>query len=182
MALSSIMTQSLLAANTSRQIAHVQQGVKKQMDGHAGVLEAEIKLDGARGADTKKKQEELEETQKKAAELTATTVNTLATANEDLKKASKEDLEAQRAEKAAEKKKAEKAAEKKKAEKEAAEERIEKAKVSTSESGEVSDEGVAVSTEGTVLDGASIDIVSSGITVSTGSVSEPAGKNVDVKV
>lgn len=104
------------------------------------------------------------------------------TANEDMKKASKEDLEAQRAEKAAEKKKAEKAAEKKKAEKEAAEERIEKAKVSTSESGEVSDEGEAVSTEGTVLDGASIDIVSSGITVSTGSVSEPAGKNVDVKV
>ena len=182
MALSSIMTRSLLSANTSRQIAHVQHSVKKQMDGHAGVLEVEIKLDGARGADTKKKQEELEETQKKAAELAETTINTLTTANEDLKKASKEDLEAQRAEKAAEKKKAEKAAEKKKAEKEAAEERIDKAKASTSESGEVSDEAEAVSTEGTVLDGASIDIVSSGITVSTGSMSEPAGKNGDVKV
>ena len=106
----------------------------------------------------------------------------MTTANEDLKKASKEDLEAQRAEKAAEKKKAEKAAEKKKAEKEAAEERIEKAKVSTSESGEVSDEAASVSTEGTVLDGASIEVVSSGITVSTGVVSESAGKNVDVKV
>lgn len=57
-----------------------------------------------------------------------------------------------------------------------------KAKVSTSESGEVSDEAAAVSTEDTVLDGASVDIVSSGITVSTGSVSEPVGKNVDVKV
>ena len=32
------------------------------------------------------------------------------------------------------------------------------------------------------MDGASVDIVSSGITVSTGSVSEPAGNNVDVKV
>lgn len=173
MALSSIMTGALLSANTSRQIAHVQHATKKQMDGHAGVLDAEIKLDGARGGDTKKKQEELEETQKKAAELAETTINTLTTANEDLKKASKEDLEAQRAEKAAEKKKAEK---------EAAEERIEKAKASTSESGEVSDEGEAVSTEGTFLDGASIDVVSSGVTVSTGSPSELAGKNVDVKV
>lgn len=32
-----------------------------------------------------------------------------------------------------------------------------------------------------VLDGASVDIVSSGITVSSGSVAEPAGNNVDVK-
>lgn len=181
MALSSIMTQSLLSANTSRQIAHVQHSAKTQMDGHAGVLDAEIKLDGARGGDTKKKQEELEETKKKASALEETTINTLTTANDDLKKAAKEDQEAQRAEKAAEKKKAEKAAEKK-AEKEAAEERIEKAKVSTSESGKVSDEAASVSTEGTVLDGASIDVVSSGITVSTGTVSEPAGKNVDVKV
>ena len=163
MALSSIMTGALLSANTSRQIAHVQHATKKQMDGHAGVLDAEIKLDSARGGDVTKKKEELEETQKKAAELSEATINTLTTANEDLKKASKEDLEAQRAEKAAEKKKAEKAAEKKKAEKEAAEERIEKAKVSTSESSEVSDEAASVSTEGTVLDGASIDIVSSGI-------------------
>ena len=191
MALSSIMTGALLSANTSRQIAHVQHATKKQMDGHAGVLDAEIKLDGARGGDTKKKQEELDETRKKASALEETTINTLTTANEDLQKAAKEDQEAQRAEKAAEKKKAEKAAEKKKAEKasekkkaekEATEERIEKAKVSTSESGEVTDEAQAVSTEGTVLDGTSIDVVSSGITVSTGSVAEPEGKNVDVKV
>ena len=167
MALSSIMTGALLSAKDIVLGGH-----------HAvvgGVLDAEIKLDSARGGDVTKKKEELEETQKKSAELAETTINTLTTANEDLQKASKEDIETQRAEKAAEKKKAEKAAEKKKAEKEAAEERIEKAKVSTSESGEVSDEG-------TVLDGASIDIVSSGITVSTGSVSEPAGKKVDVKV
>ena len=65
MALSSIMTGALLSANTSRQIAHVQHATKKQMDGHAGVLEAEIKLDGGRGGDTKKKQEELDETKKK---------------------------------------------------------------------------------------------------------------------
>ena len=160
----------------------MQSAVKGRIDGQAGVLDAEIKLDSTRGGGVTKKKEELEETQKKAAELAETTINTLTTANEDLKKATKEDLEAQRAEKAAEKNKAENAAKKKTAEKDAAEERIEKAKVSTSESGEVSDETASVSTEGTVLDGASIDIVSSGITVSTGAVSEPEGKNVDVKV
>ena len=181
MAFTNIMTQSLLSANTSRQMAHVQKSVKTSMDGHAGVLDSEIKMDSARGQDVTKKKEELEELQKKASDLGEATVNTLSAANEDLKKAAKEDQEAQRAEKAAEKKKAEKAAEKKKAEKEAAEERIEKAKVSTSESGEASTEATAVSTEGTVLDGSSIDIVSSGITVSTGSVAESAGKNVDVK-
>ena len=101
MALSSIMTGALLSANTSRQMAHVQSAVKSRMDGHAGVLDSEIKLDSARGGDTKKKQEELDELQKKASELAETTINTLTTANEDLKKAAKEDQEVQRAEKAA---------------------------------------------------------------------------------
>ena len=49
MALSNIMTGALLSADTSRQIANVQHAVRKQMDGHAGVLDAEIKLDSARG-------------------------------------------------------------------------------------------------------------------------------------
>ena len=180
MALSSIMTQSLLSANTSRQIAHVQHAAKKEMDGHAGVLDAEIKLDGARGGDTKKKQEELEETQKKASELTEATVNTLSTANEDLKKAAKEDQEAQRAEKAAEKKKAEKAVEKKKTEKKAEEERIEKAKVSTSESDEVSDDGKVISTEGTSLNAPTINVVVDTITPNAGAP-KVIGGEVDVK-
>lgn len=180
MALSSIMTGALLSANTSRQIAHVQHATKKQMDGHAGVLDAEIKLDSARGGDVTKKKEELEETQKKAAELAETTINTLTTANEDLKKASKEDLEAQRAEKAAEKKKAEKAAEKKKAEKKAEEERIEKAKVSTSESGEVTDDDKVVSTERTSINATSIDVVVDTVTPSAGSP-KVIGGEVDVK-
>ena len=180
MALSSIMTQSLLSANTSRQITHVQHAAKKEMDGHAGVLDAEIKLDGARGGDTKKKQEELEETQKKASELTEATVNTLSTANEDLKKAAKEDQEAQRAEKAAEKKKAEKAVENKKAEKKAKEERIEKAKVSTSESDEVSDDRKVISTEGTSLNAPTINVVVDTITPNAGAP-KVIGGEVDVK-
>ena len=174
MALSSIMTGALLSANTSRQIAHVQSAVKSRMDGRAGVLDSEIKLDSSRGGDTKKKQEELDELQKKASELAETTINTLTTANEDLKKAAKEDQEVQRAEKAAEKKKAEK---------EAAEERIEKAaEASATETTEATEGVRIVTTEGTTSEHVSIDVVSEGALVSTGTVMEPAGKNVDVKV
>ncbi len=129
-----------------------------------------------------KKKEELEETQKKAAELSEATINTLTTANEDLKKASKEDLEAQRAEKTAEKKKAEKAAEKKKAEKEAAEERIEKAAEANASETTGATEGVhVVATEGTSGEHVSIDVVSEGVTVNTGTLTVTTGNNVDVK-
>ncbi len=177
MALSGIMTTSLLSANNSMKIARVQQGAKNQMDGHAGVLDAEIKLDSARGGDVKKKQEELEETKKKASELEESTMNTLSAASDDLKKAAKDDLEARRAEKAEEKKKAEKAAEKKKA----TEERIEKiGEAATSETGEVSDGDHSVSIEGTQLEGARINVVVDGVTPSTG-VTGTIGVSVDEK-
>ena len=152
MAITNIMTQSLISANTSMQIARVQHGAKKEMDGHAGVLDAEIKQDEARGGDVKKKKEELEETKKKASELEASTMNTLTSTNEELKKAAKEDQEARRTEKAEEKKKAEKAAEKKKEE-----------------------------TEETVFDASTINVVVDGVTPSTGP-SDPVGENVDAKV
>lgn len=179
MAITNIMTQSLLSANTSMQIARVQHGAKKEMDGHAGVLDAEIKQDEARGGDVKKKKEELEETKKKASELEASTMNTLTSTNEDLKKAAKEDLEARRIEKAEEKKKAEKAAEKKKAEKKLAEERIEK--TSATETGEVSEGTESLSAEGTVFDASTINVVVDGVTPSTGPA-DPIGENVDAKV
>ena len=176
MAFTNIMTQSLLSANTSMKIARVQQGAKNQMDGHAGVLDAEIKLDSARGGDVKKKQEELEETKKKASEQETSTVNTLSTANENLKKAAKEDQEARRAEKAEEKKKAEKAAEKKKAEKKFTEERIEKiGDAAASETGKASDGDHSVSVEG-----GTINVVVDGVTPST-SVFETIGVSVDEK-
>lgn len=181
MAITNIMTQSLLSANTSMQIARVQHGAKKEMDGHAGVLDAEIKQDEARGGDVKKKKEELEETKKKASELEASTMNTLTSTNEDLKKAAKEDLEARRIEKAEQKKKAEKAAEKKKAEKKATEERIEKiGEAATSETGEVSDGDHSVSVDGVSVEGATINVVVDGVTPSTG-VTGTIGVSVDEK-
>ncbi len=172
MALSGIMTTSLLSASNSMKIARVQQGAKDRMDGHAGVLDAEIKLDSARGGDVKKKQEELEETKKKAAELEESTMNTLSAATDDLKKAAKGDLEARRAEKAEEKKKAEK---------KAAEERIEKiGEAATSETGEISDGDNSVSIEGASIEGATIDVVVDGVTPSAG-VTGTIGVAVDEK-
>ncbi|MCR5735541.1 MAG: hypothetical protein K6G22_13120 [Lachnospiraceae bacterium] len=181
MALSGIMTTSLLSASNTMKIARVQQVAKTQMDGHAGVLDAEIKLDSARGADVKKKQEELEETKKKASELEESTMNTLSAASDDLKKAAKDDLEVKRAEKAEEKKKAEKEAEKKKAEKKAAEERIEKiGKAAVSETGEASETDHSVSVEGASLGGSTINVVVDGVTPSTG-VTGTIGVSVDEK-
>ncbi len=97
MAVSSIMSQSLLSANNLGKIARVQQRARRQAVGHAGVLNAEIKLDGARGGDTKKKQEELEETNKRISSLEEKTMNTLTTAKENLKKSTKETQETQKA-------------------------------------------------------------------------------------
>lgn len=178
MSLSGIMTKSLLSANSSMQTARVQQSAKKQMDGRAGVLNAEINLDGARGGDTKKKQEALEETKKKASALEETAINTLNVANEDMKKAAKEDQEVQRAEKAAEKKKTEKAAEKKKAAKEAAEERIEKIAESTAI--ETVDAVQITSPDGKMQDSASVDVVVDSVTPSTVSA-ESIGAKLDIK-
>ena len=178
MALSSIMTGALLSANTSRQIAHVQHATKKQMDGHAGVLDAEIKLDSARGGDVTKKKEELEETQKKAAELSEATINTLTTANEDLEKSAKEDKEA---EKAAEKKKAKKAAKKKEAEKIAEKNAEKKAEEDKLEKTSETTDGIHIdNSSGRVFEGTSVDVV---VDTVTPSVIAPkgVGNEVDIK-
>ena len=158
MALSGIMTTSLLSANNSMKIARVQQGAKNQMDGHAGVLDAEIKLDSARGGDVKKKQEELEETKKKASELEESTINTLSAATDDLKKAAKDDLEARRAEK----------------------ERIEEIRTSASETGDTPDGVDTVSAEGTVFGSSTINVVVDSVTTSSGSTGT-VGVKVDVE-
>ena len=180
MAISNVMSQSLISASSSMKMARMQNGVKKQMEGHAGVLRAEIKQDG--GNDPKK-QKELEETEEKAAKVETSTMNTLSDMNKDLRAAAKQDQEEIRAEKAAEKKKAEKAAEKKKAEKKAQEERLEKAaqaKIATDVDGtEVSAETKTTDSAG-VSGSISVDITSEGVTPST-DVATTVGAKVDVK-
>lgn len=127
MAISNVMSQSLINAKSSMKMARVQSNAKKQMDGKANVLKAEIKQDKSSGTDVKRKEEELAVTEEKSSKINKSAMNTLSELNSELKQAAKIDAEEARAEKAAEKKKAEKAAEKKKAEKQAQKERIEKA-------------------------------------------------------
>ena len=67
MSLSNVMSKSLISAGNSMQMARIQHGIKQKMDNEAGVLNAEIKLDGGRGGDVKKKKEELKEAEEKAA-------------------------------------------------------------------------------------------------------------------
>ena len=56
MAISSIMSQSLISAGNAMKMAEIRQGFNKEMENRADVLNAEIKLDGGRGADTRKGQ------------------------------------------------------------------------------------------------------------------------------
>ena len=180
MGLTNVMSRSLLSAQMSMKTAKLQHGVKKQMDGRAGVLESEIKLDSGRGGDVTKKKEELEDVEKKSADLENSQMNLLSEMNDNLKKAAEADAEEQRAEKAAEKKKAEKAAEKKKAHKEAQEERIEKIQTKTDTEGAEAADHV----DGTIaVSGAeTIEITSDGSVDVSVKAQDSVGVKVDIKV
>ena len=185
MAITNVMSRSLMSANSSMKIARIQNHVKKQMESRAGVLKAEIKQEGGKDK-APEKQKELEETEKNVVKVNETTMNTLSGMNDDLKEAAKADQEEMRAQKAAEKKKAEKAAAKKKEEKKAQEERLEKTtEAKASEDSEESKEaGVSVTGEVSAdipsSEHVTINITSEGITPSV-HTAEPIGAKVDVK-
>ena len=163
MAISNIMSQSLINAKSSMKMARVQSNAKKQMDGKSNVLKAEIKQDMSSGTDVKRKEEELAVTEEKATKIGKSTMNTLSEMNSDLKQAAKADAEIARAEKAAEKKKA-------RAEQQ--EKLIESAKTK---------EGENVSDNGNISDVApSVNIVADGIVPSSVPV-ETIGAKLDIK-
>ena len=110
MAISDVMSKSLISASSSIKAARMQNGIKKQMEDRAGVLEAEIRQEKGNAPE---KQKELEKTEKKVSRVETMTMDTLSGMNTDLMKAAKEDKEKARAEKTAEKKKAERIAEQK---------------------------------------------------------------------
>lgn len=83
--------QAMISAEGSMEQAKVQGSVARQMEGKAGVLEIEIKLDSARGGSTEAKEEELEEVKEKAADATASQMSTLSAANETIRKAGEEE-------------------------------------------------------------------------------------------
>ncbi len=89
--LSQASMEAVIGADSAMEMARIQGGVANRMEGRAGVLEAEIKLDAGRGQGVEKKQEELAEVQQKAAAAQAAQIHTLADANKELEEARKTD-------------------------------------------------------------------------------------------
>ena len=96
MAISNVMTKSLVSASSAMKQIKAQQGIKKQMEGKAGVLKAEIKQDSGRGGDTVKKEVELAAVEKKATDIGNMQMNQMAEMNKNMNEASKADAEEQK--------------------------------------------------------------------------------------
>ena len=96
--LSQASMKAMISADSAMAQAKVQGSVANKMDGRAGVLEAEIKLDMARGDDVTKKKEELAEVGQKAITAETAQLNTLADANKELEAAAKADQQAEKIE------------------------------------------------------------------------------------
>ena len=94
--LSQASMKAMISADSAMANAKVQGSVATKMEGRAGVLEAEIKLDQTRGDDVEKKKEELAEVQQKATQAELAQMNTLADANKELEVAAKADQQAEK--------------------------------------------------------------------------------------
>ena len=75
---------SIISADAAMSQAQVQSRVATRMEGRAGVLEAEIKQDAAKGKSVESKREELAEIQEKAAAAQTSQMNVLTAVNKDL--------------------------------------------------------------------------------------------------
>ncbi|MBO5326314.1 MAG: FlxA-like family protein [Lachnospiraceae bacterium] len=89
---------AIISADTAMAQARVQGSTVSQMEGKAGVLETEIKLDAARGGNVEAKEKELTEIQQKVAVAQDAQLNTLSDANKKLEDAAKADQQAEKAE------------------------------------------------------------------------------------
>lgn len=88
---------AIISAEGSIKQAKVQGSVAAKMEGRSGVLQSEIKLDQARGNDTRKKEEELAEVEQKAQAATASQLSTLADANKAMEEAAQTDSREEKA-------------------------------------------------------------------------------------
>lgn len=95
--LSQASMRAMISSYSALEQARVQGGVASKMDGRAGVLEVEIKLDMARGNDVEAKKEELAEVQEKAINAETAQMNTLAEANKEIEEAAKAEQQAESA-------------------------------------------------------------------------------------
>ncbi len=83
--------QAVIAADSSMKQALGQGSTAVSMEGRAGVLESEIKMDKSRGTDTAWKEAELADVKQSAANAGALQMNMLASANQALEEAAKTD-------------------------------------------------------------------------------------------
>lgn len=81
--------EAMISADTSMKQAKVQGDVATKMEGKSGVLEMEIKLDSARGGDTRGKKAELADIEKKAENAADSQLSTLAEASRKMEEAAK---------------------------------------------------------------------------------------------
>ena len=88
---------AMISAGGSIKEAKVQGSVATELDGRAGVLETEIKLDKQRGLDVEDKERELADVRQKAHEETAYKISKLEEANKTLAEAGEEDQKADKA-------------------------------------------------------------------------------------
>lgn len=89
--LSQASMKSMLSADASIKQAKVQGKVATQMNGRAGILESEIKLDGSRGQNTEKKEEQLAEIKAKAQAATTEQLSNLGDAMKTMSEVSDEE-------------------------------------------------------------------------------------------
>ena len=82
---------ALISAGSSMKQAKVQGRVASGMEGRAGTLAVEIKLDSARGGDTQAKEKELADIEQSAMKAAASQIDTLSEANRTLQEASDAD-------------------------------------------------------------------------------------------
>ncbi len=90
-ALSQASMTAIISADTSMKQAKVQGSVATKMEDRSGVLEIEIELDKARDCDTRKKVEELADTEQKAQAATSSQFSILADASKTMEEAAKAD-------------------------------------------------------------------------------------------
>ena len=90
---------AIISADAALSQAKVHGSVATRMEGRAGVLEAEIKLDLANGGDVEAKQKELAEVQQKAVAAGVSQNNTLASMNKELESPAKTDKKETKADK-----------------------------------------------------------------------------------
>lgn len=86
--LSQVSMEAMISADVSMKQAAKQGSVATKMEDRAGVLETEIKLDSARNGNTDAKKEELAKVEQKAADATASQLDTLSKVGKMMKEAS----------------------------------------------------------------------------------------------